>query len=62
MDALSAVIQMVLLSLPYTLHSPTGTRHSIHPTPRTVAATPALQLPLGGNLTAPRGLEGAGDC
>ncbi|KAK5848671.1 hypothetical protein PBY51_006265 [Eleginops maclovinus] len=24
---------MVLLSLPYTLHSLTGTRHSIHPTP-----------------------------
>lgn len=32
-SALSAVIQMVLVSLPYTLHSPTGTRHSIHLTP-----------------------------
>lgn len=34
LSALSAVIQMVLLSLPYTLQSPTGTRHSIHLTHR----------------------------
>lgn len=45
MDALSAVIQMVLLSLPYILHSPTGTRHIIHLTPRSCTrarVTPTL--------------------
>lgn len=34
LSVLSAVIQMVLLSLPYALQSPTGTRHNIHPTRR----------------------------